>query len=428
MQEHILPFSNNDFLELKKRILKTNIRIPKVALYIHIPFCINKCSYCDFYSVKKNTAKKFLQKENLNSHASRFIQKILLDIKDLTSLFGVKEFSSVYIGGGTPSVLSIEDANFLVSTISKKITKNAEFTMELNPETVTTDFLETVILGGVNRFSLGVQTFSEDILKNCSRSTTCDDLVNAIHLLKIAEKKHGVKISCDLIAGFKNQTKKQMQQDVQNLINAEIKHISIYTLCTKNYQKDIENDFANTLFNVAVAELKNAGFIRYEVSNFAKSATHESFHNKAYWKLQDHFGVGPAATGTIVFKNTQNLKNFSPFAVRFSGFQNLDTWFEKRFPYSVEAISKLDCIKDFLLMGLRLKEGINKKSFYFLFNDHFDNLLKKTIKKFSSLISVNDKNTFALNNEGLNFVNEFLAEAFLELEKLSLLIYDKPIK
>lgn len=406
---------NKNFLILKEKI-KLNSFFMEPAIYVHVPFCENKCLYCDFYSIKKSLAKNFLNVENSKNKTSKFVEKILSDIFDLSKLFNVEKFSSVYIGGGTPSTLSGEDIFLLSSKLSKKKNPQAEFTVELNPESASSDFIEAAIAGGVNRFSLGVQTFSDSILENQNRLATSTQINNALKNLKLAQEKYGIKISCDLIVGFENQTPEQVVYDVQTLINQNINHISVYTLCTSNYKADIENDLANFLFDVAEKTLLKANFFRYEISNFAKSKSDESEHNKAYWNLKNYFGVGPSAVGTIVFANEKTTQDF-PFAIRTNSFKNLQAWYENNFPYEIEILSRVDCIKDFILMGLRLKDGIDKKIFFSIFQISFDLLLKKTILKYKNFIFLNTDTNFSLTEKGLNFLSQFLVDAFLEIEK-----------
>lgn len=407
-------FCNSEFIKIKNELLDKNFSIPSVALYIHIPFCKAKCLYCDFYSLKFETVKNFLQKENSQLPTSKFVQKILNDTNALTNIFNTKNFSSIYIGGGTPSLLSCEDIFYLSKTLSIKKIDGGEFTIELNPESLRYDFLEAAIAGGINRFSLGVQTFSENILKSQKRISKTSDIENALTLLRMASEKHKIQISCDLIVGFENQTKTDVSYDINKLLEAGIKHISVYTLCTADSIRDSENDLANFLFDIAEEKLVNAGFTRYEVSNFALGEENESKHNKTYWNMQNYFGVGPSAVGTIFLNQMQN--NITT-TIRTTGFTDIQTWYNTSFPYTVEKISFEDTVKDFLLMQLRLKKGLDKEIFYARFGLEFDKLLYKTIKKFSRFVFLNTKKKFILNNDGLNFLTTFLVEAFLEIEK-----------
>lgn len=408
--------NNSEFLLLKEKINSEAISFPELALYLHIPFCASKCAYCDFYSVKKSNAKKFFERESKDKNISRFTKKLLDDVFDLKKLFKVKRFSSIFIGGGTPSILSSEDIFFIAKKLSQFLPAGGEFTIELNPETVTIPFIRKSMSGGINRFSLGVQTFNENILREQRRFTSKKDIENAISILQMAEKKYGVKTSCDLIVGLKNQTIDDVNYAVDFISDAGFKHVSLYTLCSDNYINDKENDLANSLFDSAEQRLISRGFYRYEVSNFSKSKNFESQHNKAYWHLNNYLGVGPSAASTLVFNDKR--KDFPYFALRATAFKNLEAWYTAKFPYEIEKISYTDCIKDFLLMGLRLKDGIKKEKFFSLFHIDFDTVLEKTISKYESFIERNDKRTFALNEYGLNFLSEFLSTAFLEIEKL----------
>lgn len=406
-----------DFSGEANRALYRGLLIPEAALYVHVPFCKNKCAYCDFYSVTGETVAFFLSKEKKSDSCSRFIKKILTDVDDITSLFHTEHFSSIYIGGGTPSLLSSEDIFYLARNLIQKAVPHAECTIELNPESVSSEFIDTAIEGGINRFSLGVQTFSAQILQSQNRITALADIENALQVLYRVQKTRHVKVSCDLIVGFPSQTAEQVRADIRALLQYEIHHISVYTLCTADAQYDRENDAADFLFDCAEAELCNAGFTRYEVSNFAQGACYESAHNKAYWHLQPYFGVGPSAVGTFFLHSDGGWHNrLEITAVRTAGYADVNGWFQTRFPYTVETISSENEIKDFLLMGLRLREGIDKTKFFTRFHVVFDDMLAHTIKKFSRMIAVNTDKKFSLTNEGINFLSQFLVESFCEIE------------
>lgn len=406
---------NFSFLPLKEKFLSEHISVPEVALYIHIPFCTSKCAYCDFYSVQKTFYESYLQRENQTKKNSRFVRKLLNDIVDLKELFQVQSFSSIYIGGGTPSLLSGEDILFLGSALSVYTKPDAECTIEVNPESLNARFIKTAISAGINRFSLGVQTFSDHILKNQARHSTRNDIERAIALLRTAENKYGIKFSCDLILGFAEQTEAQVLSDLERLLAAQLKHISLYTLCTDDYRADMQNDTAHELFAFAEKTLCANGFYRYEVSNFAKAPEYESRHNKAYWHLDNYFGVGPSAVGTLIMP--AQAQGTAAFAIRTTAFPNVQAWYDARFPYMLEKLSYTDCLKDFLLMGLRLSEGINKEKFFTRFYRSFDSTLPRTILKYQDFIAVNTQKYFSLNERGLNFLSEFLVDAFLEVEQ-----------
>lgn len=395
----------------------SSLVIPTAALYIHVPFCKQKCAYCDFYSVTGNSSNYFLEKENKSAPCSRFIKKILNDVSDITSLFRTEYFSSIYIGGGTPSLLSSEDILYLGEKLTKKLLPHTEFTIELNPESVTNDFIDAAIAAGINRFSLGVQTFSEQILKSQYRITTPDDIENALKILQRATMTHNIKVSCDLISGFPLQTQEQARYDIRTLLKYSIQHISVYRLCTDNALLDSENDEASFLFDCAAAELYKAGFTRYEISNFAQDASCESSHNKTYWKLLPYFGVGPSAAGSIFFNDACKYKNREEVtAIRTTGMFDINRWLQNNFPYTIETISFENEVKDFLLMGLRLKEGIDKENFFQRFGFSFDSLMYDTIKKFSNFVACNSEKKFSLTDEGLNFLSAFLVDAFIQIE------------
>lgn len=411
-----MPFSPQAFSILP------SLQFEELALYIHIPFCKQKCSYCDFFSVTGKQTNMFLSPSSLDK-PSPYARRIVDAVNLFKMHFRIQRFSSIYIGGGTPSLLSEFDISFLGTSLFAFAKPDAEITMELNPESVSLSFLHNAIKAGVNRFSLGVQTFSEKILSEQNRITNVADIERALFLLQELASQYEVAISVDLMLGFQNQTEKMALFDIERLIAYKIPHISVYTLCTDDYKSDIENDMTAHLFEMVKHILFEAGYKRYEVSNFALAEMYESCHNKAYWKMHNYIGVGPSAVGTIHYDlhnaggiNAHEVDTSLAASLRISCKANIDAFFSEPFPYELETISFVDSIKEYLLMGLRLAEGIDKLLFFERFKISLDQFTKGTINKYNSFIAINSVDRLALSERGLDFLSMILTDLFVEID------------
>ena len=383
----------------------------KAGLYIHIPFCIQKCSYCDFFSVKAEHFSDILKGKN----GSLFAKRIADDIDFFALTYGIREFDSVYVGGGTPSLLSPDDFYFIFSHILKRQKiPPVEFTVEINPEDVTEALLEAAFDGGVNRISVGIQSFSDAVLAAAKRRGSREKTLTALSRIK----KYKTVLSCDLIAGLKNQTYGIIRDDVRTLVDFLPEHISLYSLCTDKKRNACEEDTVAGLWMYGNDFLERSSYIRYEISNFSYKNLYKSMHNTKYWKLQNYIGVGPGACGSLFFYHSEKK---SAYAVRFSACKNIDKWIfetDRTSVYEYENISNAECMEEFIMMGFRLIEGINLQTFTARFGCDIRDILGGTIKKWrtSGKLLITDTD-IKLTKEGIDFLNKFLQEAFDEIER-----------
>lgn len=275
-----------------------------ISIYIHIPFCLKKCNYCDFYSIgikeyyNKGSYKK---KYNYKKLVGLFINSLKNEMDFYSKYFFNISVSSIYIGGGTPSFLNsniiIEILHYIYNRF--KIANNCEITIEANPEDLTESKLIDYKTAGINRLSLGIQSFDDNDLQFLERRGSREKNLNSIELAK----KYFDNISCDLIAGLPYS---DIAKSLEILSNYAINHISVYMLTVyKNLklysniknkidmiEKKIVNDYLKTL-----KWMNKNKFIQYEISNFAKSKKYYSKHNLRYWKRKPYLGFGPAAAG-----------------------------------------------------------------------------------------------------------------------------------
>ncbi len=384
----------------------------KSGLYLHIPFCKKKCSYCDFFSVKHHKFENILSGKG----GSIFARRLVKDVSYMKQKYKIDEWDSIYVGGGTPSTLSCSDMEFIFSSILKeqKI-KPIEFTVEINPEDLTADILKTLYSVDVNRISMGMQSFSDDVLKKANRRGSAEKNIAALNLVK--EFNTGT-ISCDLIAGLNGQDEDIVRNDIKTLLRFLPEHISFYSLCTHKELSEAEQDNIDNLWLLGNDILLANNYTAYEVSNFAYKNIHKSIHNQKYWKLQDYVGVGPGACGSIFYDRKEDLPAQSS---RFMAETDLFKWLysnDRESVYTYEKIGENELIEEWIMMGLRLSEGLNIAEFQKRFNKNIEQLIPSSIKKWteSKFLTISEEK-IKLTKEGNLFLNSFLEDAFYELSK-----------
>lgn len=383
------------------------------SLYIHIPFCKSKCEYCDFFSVP--CGNKCIPDEYVNA----LLQELDVRIK----LYNVHRFSTVYIGGGTPSLLKpIQLEKIMKKVLSLGIP--SEITMEVNPEDVTEELLVTMNNLGINRISCGIQSLNDEVLRCVKRRGCVENIFDKIELIK--KTWNGI-FSVDIISALPNQSKSDFLDGLKKIVSFEPEHISMYALTIeestplgKKLQKgQLSYDFeaADEMWIAGRDFLINSGYVHYEVSNFAK----EGFvceHNMSYWKLKNYLGIGAGAVGTI----------YSDRTIRWSNSTKLDSyisfWNKNVDDIKVDELSNIQSVEnidfniqvfEYFMMGLRTSYGICKEEFEARFNIP---ILEKFIKIFNEWeqkqmcqkkVSFN-KTYYSLNSSGLLLLNEFLTE------------------
>ncbi len=276
------------------------------ALYVHIPFCDHKCIYCDFYSI--------ITSDNIGA----FLKSLKLEIDYYTEIYSHNRFfTSIYFGGGTPSLMEPEYIEEIIIHLKKNflIENSAEITLETNPGTVTEQKLKSFLKTGVNRISIGIQSFKDDDLKFLTR---IHDSETAIKTILNAYNAGFENISADLIFNLPGQTKDKWLYNLETIIQLPVKHISAYSLILEKGTilnkmvldgkvKIQEEDYDAELYELTIDFMISTGFIQYEVSNFAKEGF-ECIHNKAYWEYRDYLSFGPSAHS---FVNGKRWWNFS---------------------------------------------------------------------------------------------------------------------
>lgn len=375
-----------------------------LGLYIHVPFCAQKCYYCDFNSYKINSNQK---KEYL-INIEREMQFYKDEFKD-------KCFDTVFFGGGTPSILTVDELKELVNNINENfnIKKDAEITIECNPGTINREKLEAMKKMGINRLSIGLQATQNYHLKSIGRIHTYEEFEkNYYDALDIGFKN----INIDLMYALPNQKTQEWKDTLDKIIKLNPSHISAYSLIleegTKLYDmyqnKEFElldEDTDINMYNYTIDTLKRHEYNQYEISNYSKEGL-ECKHNIIYWKCDNYLGLGPGASGFIGDTRYSNIEDICEYNKCIM--QNIR-------PVSEEIeLTKKDKIEEFIFMGLRMNEGINidvfkarfDTDFYDIYQEVMDKLIKRELVIFDGKnISLTQKGREISNSVFIEFLN-----------------------
>ena len=373
------------------------------GIYIHVPFCRHKCSYCDFVSFPDKM-------EYAEAYMACLYKELKMrgdELKDYT-------FDTVYFGGGTPSYIPPKLILGAMNQIKKcfRLAKNAEITLELNPGTIGEAKVKTYLQAGINRFSIGLQTAIDSQLADLGRIHNARDYVYATKLLK------GQNFSTDVMLGLKNQTKEDVRKTIELAASCGSNHISMYALTVED-GTPIYTDYLNgelpdsdevaEMYEYGVKLLKELGYERYEISNFAVPG-YESKHNLNYWKRGEYIGVGVSASSFMQgkrFTNTFDLDEYMKCVI--SGFYPAVT---------SEQVDEADAKFEFIMLALRTKYGVNMKEYKEKFNvslaEDFPNALQKTAKYLEldgDILRIKDEYLYVQNSVLIPFMEEIQISA-----------------
>lgn len=308
------------------------------ALYVHIPFCSHLCHYCDF------TKRTYDEKT-----ATVYVDAL---VKELAS-YGVGKVTTIYVGGGTPTSLTLNQLETLLSSLKPHLKRGGEFTVEGNVENITREKLVLMKAMGVNRLSIGLQTFSDERLKAMNRFHKAQAAIDTIAL---AKKCGFENLNVDLMYGLPNETLEDVSYDLNHLIELDVDHISCYALSvvpgTLFYRHKIPEageDLAREQYDLILKTLRSHGYERYEVSNFARN-DHYARHNLVYWDDREYYGIGLGASGYLA-------------GVRYVNTDNMKAYLEGQYRKETEPISPEIDENDFLMLKLRLARGFTLPEF-----------------------------------------------------------------
>lgn len=371
------------------------------AVYLHIPFCTNKCHYCDFNSY-------VLKGQPVMDYLDAMEREMEQTVNHLPP--GVIE--TIFVGGGTPTVLLPDQmAHFLklVRTYFPNQLSSIEFSMEANPGTIDIEKLQAMKEGGVNRISMGVQSFDNGLLERIGRIHNTDDVYRSI---ENAKKVGFDNLSIDLMFGLPKQTVELLSSSLDRALELDLQHYSIYglkveesTLFHNLYQKNQlplpDEDEEMSMYLLIMERLKAAGYEQYEISNFARPGF-GSRHNRMYWTNQSYYGLGAGAHGYANRQRHVNIKGVQNYIdATTAGLPRLESF----------EVSKQEAMEDFMMVGLRLMEGIRHADFKLQFNESLEEVFGTKLQKLISLklIETTDEG-YRLSEKGIPFGNEVFGE------------------
>lgn len=366
-----------------------------LGIYIHIPFCKSKCSYCDFLSfVPKSEDEK-----------NRYVDYLIKEIGLYSKLYGKRCVDSIYFGGGTPSLIGTKNVNRIMEAIYSdfNVLDHSENTLEINPGTTDEHLYKEIYKTGINRASLGLQTSDDRIIKTLNRTSSFKDFLKAANELK----ESGIKnISADLMLSLPGNTEERELKDAKLISELGINHISAYSLIVHEntpIYEDIKNkklilpseDEERKSYHDLSNFLSEIGYERYEISNFAKSGF-ESRHNKKYWNLDEYLAFGIGASAFIEGERRKNFSNLKYY------YEALD---RKELPYRVEYVLDLsDKMSEYSFLNIRTKDGISLEKFNERFNREFFDVFNLEKHCDSGLIKI-EKGHVILTEKGMDLSN-----------------------
>lgn len=375
---------------------------PPQAVYIHIPFCTNKCYYCDFNSY-------VLKDQPVMDYLRALDREMELTVQNTPP--GV--IRSIFVGGGTPTVLNPSEMEFFLRSVKKHFpawAEDLEFTMEANPGTTDLEKLAVMKDGGVNRVSFGVQAFQNELLSGIGRIHNTDDVYRSLENARSVGLQN---LSIDLMFGLPNQTVEMLDYSVSKALELGLPHYSIYSL------KVEENTLFHTLFHknqlplpneddelkmylLLMERMREAGYDQYEISNFAKPGF-ESRHNITYWRNADYYGLGAGAHGYVSRQRHINIKGVNPYIeASLQGLPRLDQF----------QVTPEEAMEDFVMVGLRMLQGIRKTEFRSQFGRELEQVFAEPLHKMVSkgLLELHeDGEGYRLSKDGILFGNEVFA-------------------
>ncbi len=380
--------------------MKTKADKKKLGLYLHVPFCVQKCLYCDFCSFAG-------AKEQMGAYVDRLCR----DIKEYSNRCNSYEVDTVYFGGGTPTLLPIAELNRIMESIFKyySVSDSAEISCECNPATADLDYFKEMRKFGINRLSIGLQSVHDSELKALGRIHTYSDFLSTYNDARSAGFDN---VSADLMYGIPNQTYESFGETLGALVSLAPEHISAYGLKIEDGtpfgkmknelilpDEDTEYDMYMLLSNY----LSENGYAKYEISNFSHK-NRESRHNIKYWMGDDYIGLGVAAHSYFEGERFANSRNFAYY---------IDN---KDITESKIKISDSEKLTEFVMLRMRLAGGVSRAEFFDRFEVSFDNIYRDSFKKYidGGFVVDNGDNIFFVD-KGF-FVSNYILSDLLDFD------------
>lgn len=352
------------------------------SVYIHIPFCTNICSYCDF-------CKQFFDTEKANKYLKELSKEVALNYNN-------ELIDTLYIGGGTPSSLNMFQLKELFKIIKKiNLNKNYEFTFECNIEDITLEKAVFLHKNGVNRISLGVQTFNSKYINILNRKHTKKEVFDNIKLLK---EVGFTNINVDLMYALPNEDLKTLEEDIDLLLELKVNHISTYSLILEDNTifkikgiSSVSEEIDAKMYELICKKLTKNGYIHYEISNFSKK-DYESRHNLTYWNNNHYYGFGLGASGYIG-------------NIRYTNTRSLNEYLKGNYIYEKEILTENEVLENEFILGFRKIIGMSKENFRKKYGKEIKNiklinnlLEKRYLKENDKYIYINHKYIYVSNS------------------------------
>jgi oxygen-independent coproporphyrinogen-3 oxidase len=380
----------------------------EIELYVHIPFCVRKCNYCDFLSAPCDVETK-----------ERYVNALCKEILSSGSLLQEYEVTTIFFGGGTPSLLSAEQISSVMKAIRNVaiLREECEITIECNPGTIHQELLTIYQELGINRLSFGLQSTDNEELRELGRIHTYEQFVENYEL---ARNCGFTNINVDLMSALPKQTLASYEETLNKVIALQPEHISSYSLIieegTKFWAfygdegtrlKDLPSvELDRSMYEKSKLILEDAGYFRYEISNYAKPS-YECRHNIGYWKRTEYLGFGLGASSLYQnqrFTNTSELRDYIDKIT-----ENQNCWCD------IQSLSVKEAMEEFMFLGLRLCEGVSKHQFFDQFQRNLDEIYGEVLDKLrKENLIMEDGDKIKLTDYGVDVSNVVLAEFLLE--------------
>tara|TARA_B100000780_G_scaffold63375_1_gene41273 strand:+ start:4163 stop:5290 length:1128 start_codon:yes stop_codon:yes gene_type:complete len=371
------------------------------GIYIHIPFCKQACNYCDFHF---STSLKM---------KDSFVDALLKEIDLRKSVFETETIDSIYLGGGTPSLLNAIELHRIFEKLyaSFKVSMDAEITLEANPDDLSYEKIQELKNTSVNRLSIGIQSFRDADLKFMNRAHTSSEALNSIKMCKEAGLDN---ITIDLIYGTPGMDENAWLENLHTAFELNIPHISSYALTVeektalyyqilKNKTPDVDEQQSVLQFEVLMAEMKRNGYEQYEISNFCKEGAY-SRHNSSYWKKDNYLGLGPSAHSFLGNKRLWNVSNNSKYI------NSLETGV---LPLEEECLTVRDRYNEYIMTSLRTKWGCSLQVIENDFSLELANYFKAEIKRYVAQRNVAvEMETYYLTQSGKLLADRIASDLF----------------
>lgn len=379
----------------------------ELELYVHIPFCVRKCAYCDFLSGPASEETK-----------QAYVEALLQEIESHETAYQGYEVSSIFLGGGTPSLLTPKQSCDILRGLKKHfhVRKDAEITMEVNPGTVTEEKAKAWKQAGINRISIGLQSVNDEELKMLGRIHTYDAFSRTYEMLR----KNGFEnLNVDLISAIPGQTVESWRKTLQTIAELQPEHIAAYSLIVEEgtpfFEKleegknnDLpslpDEDAERTIYEETEQLLRTYGYERYEISNYARQG-YACKHNEGYWRRIEYLGIGLGASSLIQQKRFHNATDLNAYL---QAIRDVSEYRE-----DVEELTQKDEMEEFMFLGLRMMEGVSKKDFFHYFQVEMDQVYGDVLQKLEDMQLLKiEGNQVRLTKRGIDISN-YVFEQFL---------------